>query len=302
MLYQFPVYYLSVFNSTLGQNDIPAISYFTSSENIIHQGGLKEIYSEPDIYTISEIEEQLNKLSILLEDHGSTEKVGIVLGGHGHTIGLLYEKGLGFKFMDINLYPSKVFGKKTNAIAMQIAMSLGTLSFSDEFFTAFNLSVVGLGNDPTLSILKEKLQFLKRPLNQEIVLRKTIDGRTLAYLLAQHGKPEAIREAHKLGADLNAELNKGETPIIASAQNNYSDVLKVLGQLKADINKATKNGETALYSAASLGFNEIIDALCDLGAEVNQARLDGATPLYVAANQNNSTSNSIENSLNLQPF
>lgn len=78
---------------------------------------------------------------------------------------------------------------------------------------------------------------------------------------------------------INAEDQKGFTPIILATYNNQTEVVDFLLQKGAIINSSDGGGNSALMGVCFKGYTEIAAKLLDAGAEVNQRNSNGATAL-----------------------
>jgi ankyrin repeat protein len=62
------------------------------------------------------------------------------------------------------------------------------------------------------------------------------------------------------------------------------ETVKTVVRLGADVNAATQAGDTALHSAAAMGYNSVIQLLADGGAQLNARNKRGLTPLGALLN------------------
>jgi ankyrin repeat protein len=87
-----------------------------------------------------------------------------------------------------------------------------------------------------------------------------------------------------MGANVEAALPSGYTPLDAAAFGGATKTASVLLEHGAKPNAAGKDGTTPLEDAAAKGFDVMAAMLIDRGARVNQTNADtGTTPLYAAA-------------------
>lgn len=107
--------------------------------------------------------------------------------------------------------------------------------------------------------------------------------RTALYLAARHGHVAAVELLLGAGADLEAKLHDGTTPLLSAAHHGHSAVADRLIAAGADVRAPRKSGATPLYIAAQEGYVAIVRLLLDASAEVDTALKVGATPLYIAA-------------------
>lgn len=268
-LYQSPYSHSSLFSAPLMQCDIEAISNFASSTAIQAAGGLAMIYSEPVIYTKTEMISYLNALGVLLEQSGTQIKkpFGIILNNYNHNISVTYTPGKGWNFMDINSYPSQFFNaNQTSFLATRIMRGFQ----SKGPHCAFNISVVTTGNHFNLMNLKETFNHFKKThlITKDIALRE--DGGTgLAFIAAQHGHVLVIAELAQHKADFNQANNKGLTPAFIAAEFGHTPVITELAKHGVDFNKASNEGKTPAFIAAENGHTLVIAELVKIGVNFN---------------------------------
>ncbi|XP_058798497.1 ankyrin-3-like [Phymastichus coffea] len=102
--------------------------------------------------------------------------------------------------------------------------------------------------------------------------------------LAARCRSKEIAECLLLhGADVNAEMEGGETPLMIAVFSNCSSVVELLIESGANVNARTAWGKAALHYAAQGGNKQITEMLVLTGAQVNAANLQGITPLHIAA-------------------
>jgi len=87
----------------------------------------------------------------------------------------------------------------------------------------------------------------------------------------------------KYGANINAQDNEGNTPLINLSRTaaNKKNVVFLIEQ-GADISKANNKGETPLITACKYGKKEIVKILLDYGADINKQDNEGNSPLHIA--------------------
>ena len=283
-IYHSPEEHFSLFNAPLAQPDIEAVSYYASSDAIKSLGGLVRVYSEPGIYTKEEIKEYLNNLGVIIESTCATSKdpLGIVLSSDNHTVALIYKPGAGWRFMDINQYPSQAFKiDETDLLAQRIVAGFKE---SSSPYSAFNTSVFTTANHLQLINLKEKFdQFVTSHQLTKKITARVANEINLAYIAAQHGHLSVISELAKYGTDLNKANNNGTTTSFMAAQNGYAPIIAELAKHGADLNKARKDGVTPAIMAANNGHAQVITELAKYGVDLNKVDNDGQTPAFRAA-------------------
>jgi ankyrin repeat protein len=90
----------------------------------------------------------------------------------------------------------------------------------------------------------------------------------------------------KAGANPNAALQNGETPVMTAAHSGNLEVVKLMIASKADLNaKEASRGQTALMHAVAENHLDVVEALVQGGADVHARSKTGFTPLLFAAQQ-----------------
>jgi ankyrin repeat protein len=103
-----------------------------------------------------------------------------------------------------------------------------------------------------------------------------------------NGTPEverldAVKLAHKLGNDINAVADFGDTPIVGDPIKLFTAYPENLEQFPdTALGDMRWNGSTALHGAVTTGQNSIIQYLVDNGAKLDARNKLGWTPLMVA--------------------
>jgi len=108
---------------------------------------------------------------------------------------------------------------------------------------------------------------------------------TAMTMLARYGKTKLIQELLAAGANIEARVNWGYTPLICAAFNGHTDTVKVLLEAGANIEALGDECDTALMRAASRGQTETVKALLAAGANIEARNAKGQTALIVAADQ-----------------
>lgn len=282
-LYQNPFSYLSLFDKPLWQGSVNEMASVASSDLIHSVDGLVEIYSNPGIYTKSELTMYLDNLAATIECSAmlidASEIVGMILRNHEHAMALTYTTGKGWVFMDINQYPSiPLRVKQTNVLAEHIAIGFKVQSL----FMAFNTSIITVGSNLNLFALKHLLNQLTQnnPITKKEAFRGT-NCNNLAIISAQHGHSKIITKLANFGVDLDREID-GIAPIHAAACNGRVDVIRALIPF-VNLDKKGKLGQTPLYLAAQQGFDEVVTLLIAHGANPNHTIHNNQSSGFIAA-------------------
>jgi len=85
------------------------------------------------------------------------------------------------------------------------------------------------------------------------------------------------------GATINPRNYQGEIPFHIAVRHGYLEIVQCLVMNGADINAKYQNGYTPLHLAACNGYLEIVQCLVMNGADINAKYLDDYTPLHLAA-------------------
>jgi ankyrin repeat protein len=104
---------------------------------------------------------------------------------------------------------------------------------------------------------------------------------------ARAGDLEKVRALIDQGATIDAQSERGETPLILAILEGHADVVELLIARGADVMARNERGLTPLHAAAYSGNVELARFLLDHGAALeDRANVSGATPLMEAAEQN----------------
>jgi len=99
---------------------------------------------------------------------------------------------------------------------------------------------------------------------------------------ATEGNIEAVKQHLTAGAEVNAKVNLGWTPLHYTARGGHKEVAKLLIAKGADLNAKNDNGYTPLHWPAGRGHKEVVELLIAKGADLNAKNMFGETPLDAA--------------------
>jgi len=124
-------------------------------------------------------------------------------------------------------------------------------------------------------------------LPQELVptLKKIDDTPLSIHEAAKNGDLKAVQEYQAKQKPLDAQDQKGITPLGYAIGANRIAVVKLLLDSRANPYAVDASGNSGLHYAAGYGRKELLEYLLKVGAAVNQANSQGLTPLG-AATQN----------------
>jgi hypothetical protein len=102
------------------------------------------------------------------------------------------------------------------------------------------------------------------------------------FVAAMDGDAARVKELLRKGANVNASVADGWTPLHLAAAEGHADAAKLLLEHGADVNARTKDGVTPLHLAAAEGRAGVARLLLEHGADPSIRDDDGRTPLDVA--------------------
>lgn len=94
---------------------------------------------------------------------------------------------------------------------------------------------------------------------------------------ASEGKVEAVLDALRSGANVNARDPEGETPLMYASAQGRTEVVELLLNRGADIHAHSDNAETALGRAVMYNQESTISLLLEKGARVDEGMGQGST-------------------------
>ena len=97
---------------------------------------------------------------------------------------------------------------------------------------------------------------------------------------------EPVKRAIAAGADLDAKMQGGYTPLHLAVIYDHKKIAEILIAEGSDVNAKTSLGSTPLHGAAMGGHKEIAERLIAKGTDVNAQSEKGRTPLDWATEKN----------------
>ena len=113
-------------------------------------------------------------------------------------------------------------------------------------------------------------------------------GTSLFHLIATAGTRDQIILSYKLGADIRAKNNEGDTPLHEAVAWENIEAIKALYELGADPNAQNNKGDTPLHKASRPTVRDnrdVVEVLLRIGADPNVQNNKGRVPLHFAAKQ-----------------
>ena len=109
-------------------------------------------------------------------------------------------------------------------------------------------------------------------------------GQSAIFDATINNHPDVIEILIAYGADLDAQNQEGNTPLMIACQNaERQEALLKLLKLGADIEKPNKKYEKPIAIAIKSGNRQFVDILLKHGCNVNAKDVNGTTPLMIAA-------------------
>lgn len=105
----------------------------------------------------------------------------------------------------------------------------------------------------------------------QTVSQETLNQQLLAMAGAQEDMSERIRDAIRMGAELDARDEHGHNAVMYSVMGSNLHHLKLLLDQGCDLNAANERGVVALMLAIQEGFDEGVDLLIERGADLDVA-------------------------------
>ena len=133
-----------------------------------------------------------------------------------------------------------------------------------------------------VEVIRELLKY-----NHLNVYDTSLDLCTALYIAAENNSEECIDlllDFNPPASWVNAQNQKGRTPLFISCSYGFIDVAKALIEKNANVNLPDKKGVTPLFIAAQQNFPDVCELLLTAHADPNIGRgEEGATPLHIAA-------------------
>lgn len=99
---------------------------------------------------------------------------------------------------------------------------------------------------------------------------------------ADLGHTEACRALLELGANIDAQMQDGQSPLHVAAFNGHADTVSLLLELHADYEVRNELNYSPLHSAIAKGHIEVMKRLLAAGADIDDQCMDGLSTLQLA--------------------
>jgi ankyrin repeat protein len=100
---------------------------------------------------------------------------------------------------------------------------------------------------------------------------------------AEAGDNTTVRQFLAQGADINAQDDRGRTPLMAATHGNHVETVRVLIEAGADINIRDNRSDNPFLYAGAEGLLDILKLTIDAGADTRLTNRFGGTALIPAA-------------------
>ena len=128
---------------------------------------------------------------------------------------------------------------------------------------------------------KHIIVYLFKTITQEAINRLNSEGETLLHMAMKTENPNAVEMCLRLGANINAVNNLGETPIFNAVRNNQYQNVVVSVNKYADIYHKNKKGETIFIVACTVPKRnvDIVRLLVENGSSIDDKNTEKKTIL-----------------------
>ena len=128
---------------------------------------------------------------------------------------------------------------------------------------------------------KHIIVYLFKTITQEAINRLNSQGETLLHMAMKTDNPNAVEMCLRLGANINAVNNLGETPIFNAVRNNQYQNVVVSVNKYADIYHKNKKGQTIFIVACTVPKRniDIVRLLVENGSSIDDKTTEDKTIL-----------------------
>lgn len=273
------------------QFQIENSSIIASSDKILQLGGLVQLSSDLRIFSHNELSTYLMDLADLIEHakHKIPDPVIFFISMGVHQIGLSYQTGVGWNYMDVNEFPAVELPRPFENLIPKQIFSIYSRSF--EFMT-INIECFSLKYYSHNSHLQDLLQkfALSYYITPEIANRRGY--LTLLYHAVLLGKLDLVKVLIKNGSKLITPEGEYSAFSVALVRG-YNDIFELLinectqSDSTSNINELnlSKNFSSLLFRrACSEGNLTIVQYLAAKEPDVLNNEVNQISPLQIACN------------------
>uniref|UniRef100_A0AAV2IYV2 Protein kinase domain-containing protein n=1 Tax=Knipowitschia caucasica TaxID=637954 RepID=A0AAV2IYV2_KNICA len=139
------------------------------------------------------------------------------------------------------------------------------------------------GKENIVSLLfKKEFGTFRKSVRKEDLRRVFSEKKSLMHYTVASGDAESVNHVLSLGAEVNCETSKGNTPLSIAVIKRFHDIVSLLLDHGAVPTAADEDQWTALHFAAQNGDDRSVRLLLDKGAEPSARETAGWTPLHLA--------------------
>lgn len=298
------------------------VSPLLASKQLEAKGGLNQVVSFSDVYTLKELSAYLKQLRKVFYKASKEDPISIQFKNVDHTLSIVYDpKTNKWLFSDAN--QKIVFMKGSDEwVAKKIMQGMEIIASSPRrvILTSVVYSLKKNVGEVKKQINIWRKSEIYKSLHPPDYIKSLSNLQKAAwlYIASQNGHLENVKKLVTEVVNLDIVNHKRETPLWIAAQNNRRAVVKTLLDKGAnpDISNQTRNtplwmasqdnhvgivkmllikganpdisnqtGNTPLWMASQDNHVEIVKALLDHGANTEIANNEKITPLWIAAQQ-----------------
>lgn len=167
-------------------------------------------------------------------------------------------------------------GDLVGSVKDKVGTGRGEVAMRPAETTQLDLELMAAIQDGRIAEAKAKIESGANP-NARLT-----DGSTPLVLAAARGQDGLVRFLLERGARVNGQTSHGQTALLAASGKGHEETARALLSAGADPNLQSHAGNFALLEAARGGHSRIVRLLLDSGASVNLKATNGWTALAAA--------------------
>lgn len=244
------------------------------------KGGIVEIGSFSEAYTLDDIKEYIKSLKLAIENAkpAFVHNFSLMLSSLDLTININYDcQTKSWIFINANILPA------TRMSDNQVAKAILS-SFSSNQYAVFSTRVLTRSDhqEAFSLIYSDWRQQSAHKLTNEEITRCDSNHVNCLHIAAVNGQFDKVVELINARSDVNQADHNGLTPLYIAAEKGHLDIVEVLLAAGADVNKTTNNETSPLHQAAKCGQFKVVEELIAAGAYINKKNKSLRTPEMLA--------------------